>query len=761
MAATEKPQTQSVNNDLKCNTEDMLRHLQLIAKATGQPTITIQTYRSDDKRDGEVFQCEPNSEDIAKIAKLCESGYNISVVPQRMKGSGRKKENVRAIRFLVVDIDNQMTSDQVKLIIAKVKPAFIVESSRHRYHIYYRAECKPEVYTDHARVVAEALGGDRQATDCARAFRLAGTINWKTRRRHFVARLREAKKSPGTLSTSHIVELLGGSIRAIKRPDKIPAVADGVSASQISQQEIERLLNVIPAVEYKIWLDIGMAIHDWNSGDVGFSVWDAWSRIAAEKYNEDQQKLAWNGFRQGGGRTIGSLRWYATQFDSNTKKDGKSWFPISTSDIVEYAKDELTGRIKISGKNFYVFANGGWRNDQTAAARALHSIVKELLETARRSKSEIAIRALKSHASYGQSVKMLDEFRVYPELDASGDDFDAKPELLGVPNGVVDLRTGEFRGAQPEDMASRSTAAQFDATATCPIFQRFMGQIAKSSDYRRYLQTVLGYLLIGHCVEQKAFFMLGRGSNGKGTLTRAILAALGNEYCTTLSPAFMKAASKGNGNGPTPALMTLRGTRVAFCTETERKNGIDEPFFKQLTGNDALTGRHNYEGQDTFKPRCKLLVSTNAMPDWQYGDQALWRRVTVLPFTRQFKGDACNSNLDAQLAAEASGILNWMIAGAKRYLAHGLGTCAEVVEATEKAHQSSDTVQRWIEAECRTGPDLATRSSEAFDRYQAFVDKRRLVALTQKKFKTRMLTLGYSQKRTNQSVVYKGLALTA
>lgn len=180
-------------------------------------------------------------------------------------------------------------------------------------------------------------------------------------------------------------------------------------------------------------------------------------------------------------------------------------------------------------------------------------------------------------------------------------------------------------------------------------------------------------------------------------------------YCTTLSPAFMKGASKGNGNGPTPAIMTLRGVRVAFCTETERKNGIDEPFFKQLTGNDALTGRHNYGEQQTFKPQCKLLISTNSMPDWQYEDHALWRRVRVLPFEQQFKGDVCNSNLDAQLAAETSGILNWMIEGAKRYLKNGLNTCPEVEKASDEAHRSADTVRRWIEAECITGNTLNSK----------------------------------------------------
>jgi phage/plasmid-associated DNA primase len=77
-------------------------------------------------------------------------------------------------------------------------------------------------------------------------------------------------------------------------------------------------------------------------------------------------------------------------------------------------------------------------------------------------------------------------------------------------------------------------------------------------------------------------------------------------------------------------------------------------FFKQLTGNDKLTGRHNYGEQQSFTTPGKLLSSTKVMPDWSYADEALWRRVVVLPFLMQFKeGDGRNNNLDAALAAGA------------------------------------------------------------------------------------------------------------
>lgn len=746
----------------KCDKKQMLAHLQLITKVTGDPMVTVQTFRSDNKNDGEVLYIKADNRGVDELTKLCESGFNIAASPQKMSGKGRFKEDVLGIRFLVLDLDRQITSAEIKRTITdKVKPAFVVQTSKKRYHVYFSVKCKLEVYSDRARALAKVLDGDPQAVDAGRAFRLAGTINWKADRDHFVARLKEARTPPTRQAARSIVEALGGTVKATQTKLQ-PEHARAESPKVISSQEVEQWLTVIPAEERALWLSVGMGIHDWDQSERGFSVWDAWSRKASEQYNEADQRSTWEGFRQGQGTTIGTVRWHATRFGGSSgvdKQSGESWIPTSAPDIIEYAMTVLAGRVKLDGKDIYVFVNGGWHNDRREATRALQGVVKGLLETAKLTKSEAVVRALKGQASFAQAGKMLEEFSTYRELDATGEDFDAKPELLGVPNGVVDLRTGLFREAQPDDMVSRSTAARFDSEATCPAFRRFLKQIAPSPVYRRYLQTVMGYLLVGHSNEQKAFFMLGTGSNGKGTLTRAIQAAMGYDYCATLSPAFMKGASKGNGNGPTPAIMTLCGVRVAFCTETERKNGIDEPFFKQLTGNDTLTGRHNYGEQQTFKPQCKLLISTNGMPDWQYEDQALWRRVIVLPFTRQFKGEACNSNLDAQLAAETSGILNWMIEGATRYLKNGLGKCPEVEEATREAHRSADTVRRWIETDCEIGKGLDIPASVAFESYQAFAEKRRLVELPQKKFKPRMTALGYRHDRNNRSAFYKGLKL--
>jgi putative DNA primase/helicase len=205
--------------------------------------------------------------------------------------------------------------------------------------------------------------------------------------------------------------------------------------------------------------------------------------------------------------------------------------------------------------------------------------------------------------------------------------------------------------------------------------------------------------------------------------------------------------------------MPLRSARAIFCTESERKKGIDEVFFKQLTGNDKLTGRHNYGGQQSFSTPGKLLLSTNVMPDWSYTDEALWRRVVVLPFLKQFKeGEGRNNNLDAELATEASGVLNWMIGGASRYLSSGrLDQCEEVDKATKEAREQADTVRMWVEAECKRSGKDRIGASEAYEAYSVFVARRGLPPVTNKQFSAHMPVLGFNRKRSSSGFQYLGL----
>lgn len=746
----------------KCNRKAMKSHLQAVAAATGAAKVTLQMFASKGKQgQPKVMHLPVSDTTVDRLVKLSESGMVIGVLPQLSDGKGRRKENVKGIRYLVADLDRKVTKDELAAL--PVKPSIVVETSTDQYHLYFRVKCPPHVYEERARVLAHALNADVQAVDRNRAFRLAGTINWKPGLDGFTARLVRCQSGKRIRAAKNVVLALGGRI------DTPPATGNGVAVvsatpagsstygnTTVTTAEVRAALEKIPASDRSVWLDVGMAIHSWDTHE-GFALWDAWSRTAADKYEETRQRPTWDGFEASKGRSIRTLFYYARMCGGAVAPDSGTWLPCHDNEIAAYAANVLADRLKVSDDQYYVF-DDGWHADKRKAARLLMGVIGNLSEAAQTSGSTYARKTLSAQCGFLPAQRLLGAMHGFPELDVEDKGFDTNAELLGVPNGVVELRTASFRSARPDDMVSLRTAATYDAKAKCPRFLQFLREIAPISSYRTYLQTVLGYLLVGHGREQKAFVMLGSGSNGKGTLTRLICAVMGADYSTVMSPTLLKSANKSSANGPTPALMALRLVRAIFCTESEQKRGIDEVFFKQLTGNDPLSGRSNYGPQEVFQSPGKLLLSTNVMPDLPFEDEALWRRIIVLPFTVQFlEGKGRDNDLDTILKAEASGVLNWMIEGARRYLASGLAECNTVEKATKKAHRLADTVRTWLRAECEVIGKERMRAKEAYDTYTAYVGTNRLAALTSKQFCARMQSLGFIHLRTNAGYVYKGL----
>jgi putative DNA primase/helicase len=109
---------------------------------------------------------------------------------------------------------------------------------------------------------------------------------------------------------------------------------------------------------------------------------------------------------------------------------------------------------------------------------------------------------------------------------------DADPLLLGVSNGVIDLRTVTFRAALQEDYVTKFTGTAYDPDARCPEWDKFLKKIA-SDELISYLKRAVGYTLTGLTGEEVMFVPWGDGSNGK-SLPRNYL-CLARRLCRELT----------------------------------------------------------------------------------------------------------------------------------------------------------------------------------------------------------------------------------
>lgn len=312
--------------------------------------------------------------------------------------------------------------------------------------------------------------------------------------------------------------------------------------------------------------------------------------------------------------------------------------------------------------------NGRWHHDTSWRARFLavqssvsrFSRVVGLEDEQRVAEQKWAIRSQSASAIRG----MLDIAESFPSMTAS--DWDSDPHVLGVGNGVVGLNTGVFRKQVQADAVLQKTTVEFDPDAQCPRWERFIREVVPP-EYVDFLQIAVGYSLTGEISEQCFFYLVGEGGNGKSLFIRVVEKLLG-EYAATAS---FNTFLKHRDSQPSNDLAELVGKRFVSASEPSRGATWDDARIKSVTGGDEITCRFLYQKHFSYRPQMKLWVAANHMiTSTDYSD-GFWRRVRVIPFPNRFSPRA-EPNLLETLHGEMSGILNWALEGASKWIKLGL-----------------------------------------------------------------------------------------
>ena len=107
--------------------------------------------------------------------------------------------------------------------------------------------------------------------------------------------------------------------------------------------------------------------------------------------------------------------------------------------------------------------------------------------------------------------------------------------------------------------------------------------------------------------------------------------------------------------------------------------------------------------QDFFEffPQFKLFVAGNHKPAIRNIDEAMKRRLHLIPFTITVPPERRDKNLQQKLLAERDGILAWAVQGCLDWQRHGrLDPPQRVVEATEEYFEAEDALGRWLDERC-------------------------------------------------------------
>lgn len=412
------------------------------------------------------------------------------------------------------------------------------------------------------------------------------------------------------------------------------------------------------------------------------------------------------------------------------------------------------------GKGWAIDTNGGVMRLAKATIESLHAEAQTEADEDRRKKAR----------QYASSCEAVRRLRGMIELAESEESvtldpqaIDADPWLLGVQNGVLELKTGTFRPARHEDYILNQAGVSYDANATCPEWLKFLEKFVVDKERISYLQRVAGYILTGLVREEALFLLFGKGRNGKSTFREILFAMLGTY--ATIGDVTLIMERKQSGGGPTPEVDRLRGKRLVTINETEENAVLRDERIKAISSNDHLTARALYEGFNDFMPTHKTVITTNHKPIVKGSDDGIWARLHPLRFgVKIAPEEEAKDYRERVLVPELAGILNWALAGLKEYVRVGLKAPAAVEkERTEYRHEM-DRVGQWLEDRCGDDLDKGDDATETlvsllYADYELHSKSKSGFAVSKTRFGRELGERGYAWVKRGGKKYRKGLRL--
>lgn len=332
--------------------------------------------------------------------------------------------------------------------------------------------------------------------------------------------------------------------------------------------------------------------------------------------------------------------------------------------------------------------------------------------------------------------------------------FDSKPYLLGVQNGVIDLKTRTFRPHDASDYLTKRANVIYDASATCPLFEQFIAEIlCEDFELIRYVQTFLGYLLIGANPERAIFILLGNGQNGKSTLVLVVQTILGAYARSMPRRTLLKSEYTGTGDD----LMSMVGYRLLVISELEETDKLAAGKLKSLTGNDIVSARNLYDTYQDITIDGKIVILTNEKPVVKDKSNGIWDRMHIVPFNHRVekhqKVDLLHEKL---LQEESAGILNWILDGLRIYFEQGLQETTAMKQLKQKYRLNSDPIRYFMDIHYDVSAKETIRSASLYKHYKSWYRDtfNEAVSLPQGRFNDEVGRMGYTFNRDPNSVFY-------
>lgn len=212
--------------------------------------------------------------------------------------------------------------------------------------------------------------------------------------------------------------------------------------------------------------------------------------------------------------------------------------------------------------------------------------------------------------------------------------------LIPVNNGIFNLQTKTLEAFSYKKVFTSKIATNYVKPKNKPIIDgwdvdEWMKSIANNDTEIEYLLwQVISASLNGNFSRRQSLWLVGSGNNGKGTYQTLIKHLVGSKNIATLKlPDF-----QGRFN-----LSLLEEKVVCIGDDVPAGVYIDDSsnFNSVVTGDDVMVEEKNKPAYST-NFQMTIIQSTNSMPKIHNKTEGTYRRIVIVPFSANFKGQGDN-----------------------------------------------------------------------------------------------------------------------
>lgn len=441
-------------------------------------------------------------------------------------------------------------------------------------------------------------------------------------------------------------------------------------------------------------------------------------KFKKENSKEDKSK------KQGNSKNSGNLPWYEEQ------EKGLKFLPFVLAKHLSETRDVYYG-----GESFLIYENGVYNiSGEKEAGRIIMDYM------------------LPNYCTMGTIRDCRDQWDILVSRDF--DDFNRNPYVVNIRNGLLDIRDMSFKEHIPSYLSTVQLNVEYNPYADCPQFKKFLNEVL---DCRLIplVQEIIGYLLTANTAAQKSFVFWGPARTGKSTLLWVV------EY--------LLLGKKNVSNIPWQDIgdkfktAELLGKLANVFSDLPSRSIDDTGIFKVVTGEDYLMAEKKNKNPFKFKPFSRLVFSCNELPR-NYVDrtEGFYRRLIIVPFTRQIEKSKVDKHLKAKFQREKEGILNWALEGLRRLYKNNFEFSEnDITEDIKKEYKyENNNVLLFVSESCTLGSEFNCSRGEFYDRYKEFCEDNGLRPLSQVKFNKEVESnFPVSKKRTSISRLWYGIKL--